>query len=106
MKIVRFFSVGKEPKIPERRVRISGYVPWLVITSVGLLLTVALPVAIFFIVVPLPILAAGALYLLGLVAAILVISGAENQPVLWIARLLLPLPAAGLAWWGLAAMGL
>ncbi len=85
---------------------ISGYVPWLVIMSVGLLLTVALPGAIFFIVVPLPLLAAGALYLFGFVAGILVISGAENQPTLWIARLLLPLPAAGLAWWGLAVMGL
>ena len=106
MQIGYSFSLGNEPENHERQISISGYRPWLVIVSVGFLLTIALPVAIFFFLVPVPILVASALYLVGLLTTILVTSGAERTLTLWAVRILLPLPVAGLVWWGLAAMGL
>lgn len=99
------FSLGKDSETRDHNVSISGYRPWLFIISIGILLTIALPVAAFFVLVPMPILVAGALYLISFIATILVTSGAESGPILWITRLLLPLLPAGLVWWGLVAMG-
>lgn len=105
MRVDRLFYVGDEPRRPYHRVGISGYLPWLFFISLGLFLTVAIPAAIFFSLFALPSLASAAVYLFGFVVATLVISEGESRALMWIARLVLPFPAAALAWWGLTAIG-
>lgn len=105
MRVDRLFYIEDEQRGPDQRVGISGYLPWLFFISLGLFLTVAIPAAIFFSLFALSSLVSAALYLFGLVVTTLVISEGESRPLMWISRLVLPLPAAGLAWWGFTAMG-
>lgn len=100
------FSVGKKADGKMRPFGLSDRAMTLVLAGcLGVLLSAVLAMSLFLRFAPVSTLGAIVIYLIGLLAMVLVTAGRKNWS-LWPLRLLFPVPAALLVWWGFSALGL
>lgn len=82
--------------------RLSPWILFLILAgAIGIVLSLVLTTTHVLEYVPLSAFIAGMLYCLGLTVTVIVTSGAQSFWITWVMRLLIPLPAAALIWYGL-----